>query len=169
MVTFLADRANLQHKRLHDRIQHRLSREFADAHRRRTDPHEAGPYRVVADVDPRQFLDDDTYPVTTARLEIGFQLETGTPYEYHWCNWIEPDRPLLVGWYQDDTLDDLGPTRLRVTDGETTVAHEPAQVVDAHPLAVVERRLDSFRDVIPAVEWEQGRPVGLDPEVPPGP
>ena len=166
MVVFLANRANLQHRRLHDRIRNRLRGPFDDVRRRHAKPREAGPYRVVADVEPRYFLDDDAYPTTTARLEVGFQLRTGEPYEYYWFNWIEPERRLLVGWHQDDTHDDLGPVHLQVTDGSRAVAHEPAQFIDAHPLDVVERRLSSLRDVILAVEWEQGRPVGLDPSAP---
>jgi len=162
MVVFLANRANLQSKRLHDRIQNRLSGEFDNVRRRRAEPREAGPYRVIAEVDPRQFLSDDEYPATTARVEIGFQLQTGEPYEYYWINWIEPARSLLVGWHQDDTHDDLGPGHLQVNDGATPVAHEPAQFIDSHPLDVVERRLGSLRDAILAVEWGQGRPVGLD-------
>ena len=162
MVVFLANRANLQSKRLHDRIQNRLNGEFDDVRRRPAEPREAGPYRVVAEVDPRQFLGDDEYPVTTARVEIGFQLQTGDPHEYYWFNWIEPERSLLVGWHQDDTHDDLGLVHLQVNDGAMPVAHEPAQFIDSHPLDVVERRLNSLRDAGLAVEWEQGRPVGLD-------
>ncbi|MGM0371674.1 MAG: hypothetical protein ACQEQJ_04115 [Halobacteriota archaeon] len=162
MVVFLANRANLQQKRLHDRIQSRLSGEFENVRRRRAEPREAGPYRVVAEVAPRQFLDDDGYPVTAARIEIGFQLQTGDPYEYYWFNWIEPERNLLVGWHQDETHDELGPVHRQVNDGGTPVAHESATFLDSHPLAVVDYRLNSLRDVIPAVEWAQGRPVGID-------
>jgi len=163
MVVFLANRANLQSKRLHDRIRSRLSGEFKTVRRRRAEPREAGPYRVVADVNPRQFLEDDKYPVTTARVEIGFQLQTGVPHEYYWFNWIEPERSLLVGWHQDDTHDDLGPVHLQVNDGKTPVEHQQAQFIDSHPLDVVEQRRNSLRDLVFAVEWEQGRPVGLDP------
>ena len=162
MVVFLANRANLQNKRLHDCIQNRLNGTFENVRRRRAEPREAGPYRVVVDVNPRQFLDDVEYPVTAARIEIGFQLQTGEPYEYCWFNWIEPDRSLLVGWHQDDTHDDLGPVHLQVNDGATSVAHEPAEFIDSHPLDVVERRLNALRDAVLAVEWEQGRPAGLD-------
>ena len=162
MVVFLANRANLQSKRLHDRINSRLSGELDNVRRRRAEPREAGQYRVVAQVDPRQFLDDDEYPVTAARVEIGFQLQTGEPHEYYWFNWIEPDRSLLVGWHQDDTHDDLGPVHLQVNDGATPVAHESAAFIDSHPLAVVAQRLDSLPDAVFAVEWEQGRPVGLN-------
>jgi hypothetical protein len=164
-VVFLANRTNLQSKRLHDRIQNRLSGEFDNVRRRRTEPREAGPYRVVAEGNPRQFLDTDQYPVTAARVEIGFQLQTGQPPEYYWFNWIEPERSLLVGWHQDDTHDDLGLVHLQVNDGATPVAHEPAQFLDSHPLDVVECRLNSLRDAVLAVEWEQGRPVGLDSTV----
>ena len=160
MVVFLANRANLQSKRLHDRIQNRLGGTFETVRRRRADAREAGSYRVVAGIDPRRFLDDE-YPVTDARIEIGFRLQTGEPYEHYWFNWIEPDRSLLVGWHRDDTHDDLGPVHLQVNDGATPVAHEPAVFIDSHPLAVVEQRLASLRDAVFAVEWEQGRPVGL--------
>jgi len=165
MVVFLANRANLQSKRLHDRIQNRLSGTFENVRRRRSEPREAGPYRVVADVNPRQFLGDDEYPVTDARVEIGFQLRTSDPYEYYWFNWIEPGRSLLVGWHQDDTHDDLGPVHLQVNDGATAVDHQQAQFIDSHPLDVVEQRLNSLPNAVFAVEWEQGRPVGLDTSV----
>jgi hypothetical protein len=46
-----------------------------------------------------------------------------------------------------------------VSDGATPVAQEPAQFIDSHPLDVVERRLNSLRDAVLAVEWEQERPV----------
>jgi hypothetical protein len=154
MVVFLANRANLQSKRLHDRIRNRLSGEFNTVRRRRTEPREAGPYRVVADVNPRQLLEDDEYPVTTARIEIGFQLQTGVPHEYYWFNWIEPERSLLVGWHQDDIHDDLGPVHLQVNDGETPVEHQRAQFIDSHPLDVVEQRCNSLRDLVLAIEWE---------------
>ncbi|RLM59734.1 hypothetical protein DVK02_03105 [Halobellus sp. Atlit-31R] len=154
MVVFLANRANLQSKRLHDRIQNWLSGAFENVRRRRAEPREAGPYRTVTEVDPRQFLGDDEYPVATTRIEIGFQLQTGEPHEYYWFNWIEPERSLLVGWHQDDTHDDLGPVHLQVNDGATPVAHEPAEFIDLRPLDVVERRLNSLRDAVLAVEWE---------------
>jgi hypothetical protein len=162
MVVFLANRANLQSKRLHDRIQNRLSGTFENVRRRRAEPREAGPYRVVADVNPRQFLGDDEYPVTDARVEIGFQLRTSDPYEYYWFNWIEPERSLLVGWHQDDTHDDLRPVHLQVNDGASAVDQQRAQFIDSHPLDVVEQRLDSLHDAVFAVGWEQGRPAGLD-------
>jgi len=162
MGVFLANRANLQRKRLHDRIQNRLSGAFKNVRRRRADPHEPGSYRAVGEVDPRQFFGDDEYPVTTARVEIGFQLRPSDPYEYYWVNWIEPARSLLVGWHQDETHDDLGPVHLQVTDGGSAVDHQRVRFIDSHPLAVVEQRLDSLPTVVCAVEWEQGRPVELD-------
>lgn len=162
MVVFLANRANLQSKRLHDRIQNRLSGTFENVRRRRAEPREAGTYRVVAVVDPRQLLGDNEYPVSDARVEIGFQLRTSDPYEYYWFNWIEPERSLLVGWHQDDTHDDLGQVHLQVNDGATAVDHQRTQFIDSHPLDVVEQRLNSLPDTVFAVEWEQARPVGLD-------
>lgn len=167
MVVFLANRENLQSKRLHDRIQQRLSADCDNVRRRRTEPRETGSYRVVGDVNPRQFLGDDEYPVTAARVEIGFQLRTSDPYEHYWINWIEPDRSLLIGWHQDGTHDDLGPVHLQVNNGSTVVAHEQAQFIDTHPLDVVEQRIKSLQDAIFAVNWEEEQPIGFDTSVPP--
>lgn len=69
---------------------------------------------------------------------------------------------MLVGWYRDDTHDTLGPVHLQVNHGSTVVDRQPAQFIDSHPLDVVERRLESLQDAVGAVEWEQGRPAGLD-------
>ena len=165
MVVFLANRSNLQGKRLHDRIQNRLTGEFDNVRRRRAEPREAGPYRVVGEVNPRQYFSDAEYPTTTARIEIGFQLRTTASFEYYWINWIEPDRSLLVGWHQDDTHGDLGPVHLQINDGTTTVAHQPAEFIDSHPLDVLAHRLASLQDAVSSVEWENGRTIGFGTSV----
>lgn len=165
-MVFLANRANLQGRRLHDRIKNRLRPAFDDVRRRRTEPREPGAYRVVGDADPRIFLGDDGYPTTTARIEVGFRLRTETSHEHYWFNWIEPDRELLVGWHQDGTHDDLGPVHVQVNDGATVVDRRPARFIDAHPLDVVGRRLEALEDAVLAVEWADGRPVALDPSSP---
>lgn len=163
MVVLLANRANLQSKRLHDRITDRLSTDFQDVRRRRADPREVGAYRVVGEVNPRHVLGDDAYPTTAARLEVGFQLRTDDLYEHYWVNWIEPARGMLVGWHQDETHDDLGPVRLQVNDRPTPIDRQPARFVDSHPLDVVERRIGALGTAVRAVEWDDGRPTGLDP------
>lgn len=45
MAIFLANRANLQSKRLHGCIQNRLHGTFENVRRRRTESREDGPYR----------------------------------------------------------------------------------------------------------------------------
>ncbi|WP_136687856.1 hypothetical protein [Halorhabdus amylolytica] len=158
MVVFLANRENLQSKRLHDRIRNRFSGQLTNVRRRRAEPREAGQYRVVGDVDPRQFLDDPDYSGTRARIEAGFRLRTTDPSEHYWFNWIEPERDVLVGWHQDDTHEDLGPVHVQVNDGSTAVDHRSARFIDAHPLDLVERRLSSLPDLVKAVEWDDRQP-----------
>ncbi len=162
MVIFLANRSNLQARRLHERIGHRLEAACPTVSRRIAEPGEPGPYRVVGHVHPRSFIDDDTYPADTARIESGFQLQTDEPHEYYWINWVEPERQLLVGWHQDETHEDLGPVHVQVSAGETVVDRRPARFVDSHPLDVLERRLASLPDAVAAVEWSDSRPAGLD-------
>lgn len=163
MVVFLANRANLQSRRLHDRILTRFNAGFTDVRRRRAEPREAGSYRVVGTVKPQQYFRDDEYPAETARIEVGFQLRTGEPYEYYWFNWIEPERSMLVGWHQDATHDDLGPVHLQVNDGPTAVDRQRTRFIDSHPLDVVEQRLGELRAAVFAIKWENERPVGFDP------
>lgn len=163
MVVFLADRTNLQARQLHRRIRNRFQSDdrFDTVQLRVAEPREPGPYRVVTRVDPRGFLEDPSYPVTTARIETGFQLDTEADHEYYWFNWIEPDRGALLGWHRDRDHPDLGPTHLQCDRGETAVDRERATFLDEHPMAVFEARLRQLPDALERVEWEDGRPIGL--------
>jgi hypothetical protein len=164
MTVFLANRENLQTRRLHDRISSRLQSDpaFTAVRRERTSARDPGAYRVVAGTDPESFLDVSSYPTSDARIEVGFDLAVSDSDEHYWFNWLEPTRGLLVGWHRDATHEDLGPVHLQVNDGGESVVHEPATFFDAHPLAVVERRLATLPTVVRAVEWADGRPTGLD-------
>ena len=162
MVVFLANRANLQARRLHDRIVNRLRGSCEMVRRRRAEPHESGLYRVVGEVTPRGFLGVDAYPTDDARIEIGVRLETEVSHEHYWCSWIEPERGLSVGWHQDGSHDDLGPVHLQLDSGRSVVERQAATFIDAHPLAVVARRLASLPAVVEGVAWEDGAPVGIE-------
>lgn len=163
MPVFLANRANLQTKRLHQRLKHRLQTDgtLTNTRLERTSPRDPGTYRVKAETDARTVLDDSEYPTRTARVEVGFELFTADSHEHYWLNWIEPDRDMLVGWHQDETHPNLGPVHLQVNDGHEPVGHESATFIDAHPLDVFSRRLVELPEVVQAVEWVDGRPNGL--------
>lgn len=163
MVVFLANRANLQARRLHDRIANRLRGHCETVQRRRAEPHELGPYRVVGAVTPRRFLGVDSYPTDSARIEIGFRLETEVSHEHYWCNWIESDRQLAVGWHQDGSHEEWGPVHLQLDSGESVVDRQAATFIDAHPLAVVARRLVSLPEVVQSVTWDVDKPVRIEP------
>lgn len=162
MVVFLANRANLQARRLHNRIATRLRGSCETVWRRRAESGEPGPYRVVGEVTPRRFLGVDAYPTDEARIEIGVRLETEVEYEHYWCTWIEPDRQLAVGWHQDGSHEEWGSVHLQLDSGERVVDRQAATFIDAHPLAVVARRLASLGEVVQGVEWKNGEPVGID-------
>lgn len=72
---------------------------------------------------------------------------------------------MLVGWHQDDVYEDLGPVHVQVNDESTAADHRSATFVDSHQFEAVERRLESLPDTVLAVEWENGRPVGVDPAI----
>lgn len=164
MVVFLADRCNVQIRQLHRRIKNRFQSDdkFDTVQFRVSEPREPGPYRVVVRTDPRQCLEKSSYPVSTARIEIGFQLPKRCSHEFYWFNWIEPDRDVLLGWHRDDTHSDLGPTHLQVNQGRDAIAHEPAQFIDKHPMAVVEARLRQLPSVLEKITWKNGSVGGID-------
>ena len=155
MVVFLADRSNLQTRRLHDRIKHKIQSDFEDVRRRRTEPREPGAYRVVGETDPRAFLSVEDYPTTKARVEIGFRLRTDDTYEHYWINWVEPERNALVGWHKDGTHDDLGSVHLQMNRGSEVLARDSAEFLDSHPLDVVGRRIDMIETVVLSAGWDK--------------
>ena len=157
MVVFLADRSNIQTKRLHDRIKQMIRSDFEDVRRRRAEPREPGTYRVVGETNSRTFLGNEDYPAMTGRVEIGFRLRTDEPYEHYWINWIEPDREMLVGWHQDDTHDSLGPVHLQINRGSEVIDRMSAEFIDSHPLGVVVRRIDELKEVVPSVNSDEGQ------------
>lgn len=124
-------------KQLYQRIHNRLSTAtpFADV---RYVPSRIRPRRLVADVDAASF-GGGSYPASTARLEIEFLLRED--WDRYWIQWIEPERDLACGWHQDGTHPGLGTCHFQVEFPDGTTSRESAEFLDAHPLAVVERRL----------------------------
>lgn len=135
-------------KQLYQRIQNRLSTAtlFADV---RYVPSRIRPRRIVADVDSAAFV-GGSYPASTARLEIEFLLRED--WDRYWIQWIEPERDLACGWHQDETHPDLGTCHFQVEFPDGSTSREPAVFLDAHPLAVVERRLDELPTKLRALE-----------------
>jgi len=121
-----------------------------------------GPYRVEAETEPGVFLADDTYPVTTARIEIGFEVAGQSGTDSYWVNWIEPDRNFLLGWHQDQDHPDLGPVHIQVTQYTDAVDRTGAAYIDDHPMAVLEARLDQLPDALASVQWDGDTVSGIE-------
>jgi len=163
-MIFLANRDGLRNKRVHRRIKNRFQSdsEWSAVRLRIASHREPGPYRVVAETDPRTFLDNATYPTGTARLEIGFDVEGVTDHDFYWFKWIEPERNLLLGWHQDDDHPAQGPVHLQVNEATKVVERRPATFIDKHPMAIVATRLDQLVDAIGAIQWQNESVTGLD-------
>ena len=73
--------------------------------------------------------------------------------------WVEPERDLSVGWHQDEHRPDLGECHLQLDHGESVVDVRAAEFLDAHPLNVLDRRLDALPTVLDAIDWRDGTPV----------
>lgn len=112
---------------------------------------------VIADVDPTTFL-HNPYDVENARLEIRFWYPAGVDYEYCRTNWVEPDRSLMLGFHQDADHPDLGPCHIQLNYEDTPVDRHGATLLDAHPLAVLDDRLQQFPSAIDSINGENGIP-----------
>lgn len=164
-MIFLANRSNLQLRRLHkERIVSRFESDglFEHVEFSRAGVRSPGQYRVVAETDPHLFLDSPDYPTQDARIEVGFDGIGDLGSDRYWINWVETERSLLVGWHQDETHPEFGDVHLQVNDADTTVEHVTAEFIDSHPLDVLSQRLSQLPSVVEAVHWEDGRPMGFD-------
>ena len=64
----------------------------------------------------------------------------------------------MVGWHQDETHTELGECHFQIDyRGETTQRSEAA-FLDAHPLNVLDRRLDDLVDALDTLTWDDGIP-----------
>ncbi|MFB6296100.1 MAG: hypothetical protein ABEH66_04570 [Halobacteriales archaeon] len=129
------DRTKL-YRRIHDRLA--TVAVFSNV---RYEPSRTRPRRVIADVDPGAFLDEAS-PASDARLEIEFLFRPDA--DHYWIQWIEPDRDFSCGWHQDETHPDLGPCHFQGERPDGSTTRQSAAVLDAHPLQVIERRLEDL-------------------------
>lgn len=163
MVIFLDGRGNIQSRGLHKRIKNRFQSDtdFGTVQLRITGPREPGAYRVDAEINPRGFLGDDSYPVTAARIEVGFDLGGQPGHDSYWFNWIEPDRNFLLGLHQDSDHQNLGPVHIQVNQNAAAIDHESASFIDKHPMAVIDARLNQLPDALASVQWNNGTVTGI--------
>lgn len=159
LITFLAHRDRLTRDAIQKRLHDRLVKQ-AGCRNVRYVPSRIRRRYVYADVDPAMFL-DAAYPIDDARLEIRFWKPARAAYEYYWINWIEPDRNLLVGWHQDDEHDALGNCHIQLDYRNETVVRKAARFIDAHPLAVFERRLEQVPEALDRIRWEDDEPTHI--------
>lgn len=162
-MIFLAKRDGLNHKRIHRRIKNRLQSDslFNFVQLRVSTHREPGPYRVIAKTDPREFLEDSSYPVKTVRLEIGFDVEVSIDNDFYWFSWVEPERSLVLGWHQDDDHPEYGEVHFQLDQSDSDTLRESAEYIEKHPMAVVEARLDQLPDVVQTVKWNNGTATGV--------
>ncbi|MFC6906726.1 hypothetical protein [Halalkalicoccus tibetensis] len=155
-MIFLAGRDRYTQRTLlrdvHDRLTDQASCE--GVHYR---PSRQRPRYVIADVDPTTFL-SNPYDVENARLEIRFWYPAGVDYEYYRINWVEPDRSLMLGFHQDADHPDLGSCHIQLNHNDTPVDRHGATFLDAHPLAVLDDRLQQLSSAIDSINWENGTP-----------
>ena len=64
----------------------------------------------------------------------------------------------MLGFHQDADHPDLGPCHIQLTHEDTPVDRHSATFFDAHPLAVLDDRLQEFPTAIEGIRWENGIP-----------
>ncbi|PSQ33318.1 hypothetical protein BRD09_01325 [Halobacteriales archaeon SW_10_68_16] len=120
-------------------------------------PSRRRPRFVVTDVETAAFL-GSAYDVERARLEVRFWYPAESDHAYYRINWLEPARDFAVGFHRDGSHSDLGPCHVQVDFDGTTVDRRRAAFLDAHPLAVLDMRLQQLPSVLDSVRWDDGRP-----------
>lgn len=159
-MLFLAGRDRYTQRTLlrdiHDRLMNQAG--CADVRYR---PSRRRPRYVVADVNTEAFL-GGSYGSDGARLEIRFWYPADVEYEYYRINWIDQERQLMLGFHQDADHEELGPCHVQLHYEETPVERREATFLDAHPLSVLDERLQQFPTALAAIRWVDGRPSLLE-------
>lgn len=154
---FLAGRDRYTQRTLLREVHDRLSNQAGCADVRYR-PSRSRPRYVIADVDPTPFL-GNPYTVESARLELRFWYPAGVEHEYYRINWVEPTRNLMLGFHQDGDHADLGPCHIQLNYEDTPVNRYEAAFIDAHPLAVLEERLQQLPSALESIRWTDGQPL----------
>jgi hypothetical protein len=155
-MIFLAGRDRYTQRTLLRGIHDRLTRQ-AGCENVRYRPSRRRPRYVIGDVDPTTFL-SNSYDAETARLEIRFWYPAGVDHEYYRINWVEPEQNLMLGFHQDADHPDLGSCHIQLNYKDTPVDRHRTTFLDAHPLAVLDNRLQQFTTAVEAIQWENGTP-----------
>lgn len=156
-MMFLAGRDRYTQRTLlravHDRLtNHACCEEVRDRPSRRR------PRYVIADVDTVTFL-GSSYAVDSARLELRFWYPAGVEHEYYRINWIEPARNLMLGFHQDAGHQNLGPCHIQLDFEDTPLARYEAAFLDAHPLSVLDERLQQLPSALETIQWVDEKPA----------
>jgi len=155
-MLFLAGRDRDTQRTLLRAIHDRLSKQ-AGCKAVRYEPSRLRPRTVVANVEPTTILGTE-YDIETARLEVRFWYPEDIDYEYYRLNWIEPTQDLMLGFHQDADHPGLGRCHLQLDFEGETVDRQSAVFLDAHPLAVLEQRLQQLPSILSRLSWEADRP-----------
>ena len=155
-MIFLAGRDRYTQRTLLRDVHDRLTRQ-AGCGDVRYRPSRRRPRYVITNVNIAAFL-GNSYDAETARLEIRFWYPAGVDHEYYRINWVEPDRNLMIGFHQDADHPDLGPCHIQLNHQDTPVDRYGVAFLDAHPLAVLDDRLQQFTTAVETIRWENGTP-----------
>lgn len=120
-------------------------------------PSRRRPRYVIADVDSTPFL-GEPYDVENARLDVRFWYPADVDHEYYRINWVEPERNLMLGFHQDADHQGLGPCHIQLDYEDAPVDRYTATFLDAHPLSVLDDRLQQLSTALAAIRWESGTP-----------
>lgn len=155
-MIFLAGRDRYSQRTLLHDIHDRLMKQ-AGCRDVRYRPSRRRPRYVLTDVDPTSFLGDAS-EAERARLEVRFWYPSGVEHEYYRINWVEPTRNLMVGFHQDADHPELGGCHIQLDHENTAVDRHEATVFDAHPLAVLDERLQQLPSALDSIRWQNGQP-----------
>ncbi|MFB6362089.1 MAG: hypothetical protein ABEH59_12320 [Halobacteriales archaeon] len=164
-MLFLANRANLDKRtlltRIHNHLQTRVETADSPVEQVRYHPSTANKIGVRATINAPAFL-GTRHPVEQAELQVAFDFPPKHPYDCYSIQWVESERDLMIRWQQEETHIDLGECHFEIDYRGEPVQREPSAFLDAHPLNVLETRIEHLETVLNSFIWED------DPTVPAG-
>jgi hypothetical protein len=152
----LANRARLTQDAVHEAVHDWLSGHGGFQNVRYA-PSKLRREQVHAAVEPEVALGIDC-ELPSARLEVQFEFPENASRDYYRIQWVVSDRGYSVGWHQDSHRDDLGKCHLQLDHGDEVADVRSADFLDAHPLNVLEARLEQLPDVLDGISWNGGTP-----------
>lgn len=115
-------------------------------------------HEIHARLEPHILFEDAGLP-KTLDFRVSFEFPESAAHDFYGIQIIDSDRSCSIGWHQDETHPDLGECHFQLDYRGETVTRRRSVFHDAHPLGIIETRLEQFPSVFDCIDWTDDRPI----------